>query len=192
MAKATSRVLASHLQDAAPVELRLADGTPVALPAPALRLLVDILEEMGRGSAVTVIPVQRELTTQQAADLLQISRPSLIQLLEKKKLEYRRIGTHRRVALETVMTYKRQQEEARRRLLAELAAYDQELGSEAGGPEVTLAAIIAIAPVGISIGRRWCPLYFQVFNPLPASTAGRTRYRLRRRSQAAAGTGDRR
>jgi len=128
MAKATSRALASHLQDAAPVELRLADGTPVALPAPALRLLVDILEEMGRGSAVTVIPVQRELTTQLAADLLQISRPSLIQLLEKKKLEYRSIGTHRRVALEAVVRYQRQQEERRRKVMAELAAYEEELG----------------------------------------------------------------
>jgi hypothetical protein len=85
VAAASSRVLASHLQDAGPVELRLADGTPLAVPAPALRLLVRLLEEMGRGNAVTVIPVQRELTTQQAADMLQISRPSLIELLEQKE-----------------------------------------------------------------------------------------------------------
>jgi excisionase family DNA binding protein len=85
-----------------------------------------MLEEMGRGSAVTMIPVQRELTTQQAADMLHISRPSLIQLLEQKKLEYRRVGTHRRVALEAVMRYQRQQEEARRQVLAELAASDEE------------------------------------------------------------------
>jgi excisionase family DNA binding protein len=126
IAKTTSRVLAVHLQDAGSVELRLADGTPLALPAPALRLLVDILEEMGRGSAVTVIPVQRELTTQQAADMLQISRPSLIQLLEEKKLEYRRVGTHRRVALEAVLRHQRQEEERRRKALAELAASDEE------------------------------------------------------------------
>jgi excisionase family DNA binding protein len=85
-----------------------------------------MLEELGRGNAVTVIRAQRELTTQQAADMLHISRPSLIQLLEEKNLAYRRLGTHRRVALEAVVRYQRQQEEARRKGLAELAAYDEE------------------------------------------------------------------
>jgi excisionase family DNA binding protein len=129
LAKETSRVLASHLQDADPVQLRIPEGeTTLALPASAVRLLVNILEEMARGNAVTLIPVHAELTTQQAADMLNISRPSLIQLLEEKKLEYRRVGTHRRVGFEGLMKYKRQQETARRKVLAELAAYDQELG----------------------------------------------------------------
>ena len=129
LAKETSRVLASHLQDADPVQLRIPeDETTLALPASAVRLLVNILEEMARGNAVTIIPVHAELTTQQAADMLNISRPSLIQLLEEKKLEYRRVGTHRRVGYEGLLKYKRQQETARRRVLAELAAYDQELG----------------------------------------------------------------
>jgi excisionase family DNA binding protein len=129
LAKETSRVLASHLQDADPVQLRIPeDETTLALPASAVRLLVNILEEMARGNAVTIIPVHAELTTQQAADMLNISRPSLIQLLEEKKLEYRRVGTHRRVGFEGLLKYKRQQETARRRVLAELAAYDQELG----------------------------------------------------------------
>lgn len=129
LAKETSRVLASHLQDADPVQLRIPeDETTLALPASAVRLLVNILEEMARGNAVTLIPVHAELTTQQSADMLNISRPSLIQLLEEKKLEYRRVGTHRRVGFEGLMKYKRQQETARRKVLAELAAYDQELG----------------------------------------------------------------
>jgi excisionase family DNA binding protein len=87
-----------------------------------------ILEEMARGNAVTIIPVQAELTTQEAADMLNISRPSLIQLLDEGKIEYRRVGTHRRVRFESLMKYKRQADEQRRAVLEELAAYDQELG----------------------------------------------------------------
>jgi excisionase family DNA binding protein len=129
LAKETSRVLASHLQDAEPVQLRIpVDETTVTLPASAVRLLVAILEEMGRGNAVTLIPVHAELTTQQAADMLNISRPSLIQLLDEKKLEYRRVGTHRRIGFAGLMRYKQQQESLRRKALEELAAYDQELG----------------------------------------------------------------
>jgi len=87
-----------------------------------------ILEEMAHGNAVTIIPVHAELTTQEAANMLNISRPSLIQLLEESKIEYRRVGTHRRVRFEALMRYKRQADEARKAALAELAAYDQELG----------------------------------------------------------------
>jgi len=99
LAKKTSRVLASRLRDADPVQLRISDdlspeGT-LKLPASAVRLLVRILEEMARGNAVTIMPVRAELTTQEAADMLNISRPSLIQLLDEGKIEYRRVGSHR-------------------------------------------------------------------------------------------------
>jgi excisionase family DNA binding protein len=114
------------------MQLRIIDdGSPkktVKLPAPAVRLLVRILDEMGRGNAVTVIPVHSELTTQEAADMLNISRPSLIQLLDEGKINYRRVGTHRRVGFKGLMKYKRHADTARRAALAELAAYDQELG----------------------------------------------------------------
>ena len=131
LAKETSRVLASRMQTADPLRLRLldhpAEGT-VKIPASAVRMLVRILEEMARGNAVALIPVQAELTTQQAADLLNISRPSLIQLLDEGKVEFRRVGTHRRVRFEGLMAYKRRADAERRAALAELAAYDQELG----------------------------------------------------------------
>src|SRR5215472_3848986 len=132
LAKETSRVLASRLRDADPMQFRIM-GDPlseatVKLPASAVRLLVRILEEMARGNAVTLIPVHAELTTQEAADLLNISRPSLIQLLDTGEIEYRRVGTHRRVRFEALMKYKRKAEAARRAALEELAAYDQELG----------------------------------------------------------------
>ncbi len=114
------------------MELRIPDdpspeGT-VKLPLSAARTLIRILEEMARGNAVTLIPVHAELTTQEAAEMLNISRPSLIQLLDEGKIDYRRVGTHRRIRFEGLMKYKRAAEAARRAALEELAAYDQELG----------------------------------------------------------------
>ena len=131
LAKETSRVLAARVQTADPLQLRMLDdpttGT-VKLPATAVRMLIHILEEMARGNAMTLIPVHAELTTQQAAGMLNISRPSLIQLLDEGKIEYRRVGTHRRVRFEALMAHKRRTDAERRAVLAELAAYDQELG----------------------------------------------------------------
>ena len=95
---------------------------------PPSKMLVGILDEMGRGNTVTVIPVHAELTTQQAADMLDISRPSLIQMLDEGKIEYRKVGTHRRVRFESVMAYKRKVHAERLAALNELAAYDQEIG----------------------------------------------------------------
>src|SRR5436853_5432846 len=114
-----------------PLRLRLLDDPAkgiVKIPASAVRMLIHILEEMAQGNAVTLIPVHAELTTQEAADMLNISRPSLIQLLDEGKIEFRRVGTHRRVRFEALMEYKRQADAERRKILKQLAAYDQELG----------------------------------------------------------------
>jgi excisionase family DNA binding protein len=114
-----------------PLRFRVVDSgkdETLQLPAPAVQMLVRILEEMARGNAVTLIPVHAELTTQEAADMLNISRPSLIQLLDERKMEYRKVGTHRRVRFDALMAYKRQADAERRAALAELAAYDQEIG----------------------------------------------------------------
>lgn len=131
LAKETGRMLAQRVRSASPLSFRVLDASneeTLRIPAPAVRMLVRILEEMARGNAVTLIPVHAELTTQEAADMLHISRPSLIQLLDEGKIEYRKIGTHRRVRFEALMAYKRASDAERRAALAELAAYDQEIG----------------------------------------------------------------
>jgi excisionase family DNA binding protein len=99
LAKETSRVLASHMGAGEPLQFRIgpAPEETVRVPASAVRMLVRILEEMAKGNAITLIPVHAELTTQEAADMLNISRPSLIQLLDEGKIDYRKVGTHRRV-----------------------------------------------------------------------------------------------
>jgi excisionase family DNA binding protein len=108
--------------------IHLTTECALKLPRPAIRLLAQILDEMSRGNAVKVIPIRAELTTQEAADLLNVSRPTLIQLLESGAVPFRKVGTHRRIRLETLITYKRKLDVERSVALAELSAYDQELG----------------------------------------------------------------
>jgi excisionase family DNA binding protein len=102
-------------------------GTPEALPVSAAKLLVKILSEIAKGNAVTIVPLKPELTTQQTAELLNISRPHLIKLLEDRKLPFHRVGTHRRIHVADVLTYKRKSLEERKSILMEIVALNQEM-----------------------------------------------------------------
>lgn len=134
LARETTRKLA-HFRAGEHVRVRLVDAAgseteTLELPAAAVQLLLDVLEHMARGDAVTLLPIHAELTTQEAADLLNVSRPHLVQLLDERKIPCRRVGTHRRLRAEDVLRYKRRTEQQRREVLEELAAHDQKLGLE--------------------------------------------------------------
>ncbi|MBI2074138.1 MAG: helix-turn-helix domain-containing protein [Gemmatimonadetes bacterium] len=105
-----------------------AAGASVTIPAPAFELLLEVLGPMANGNAVTIVPVHAELTTQQAADALNVSRPFLIQLLEPGAIPHRKVGTHRRVRFADLMEYKRQDETRRRAVMDELTSEAQQHG----------------------------------------------------------------
>jgi excisionase family DNA binding protein len=100
----------------------------VSIPTSAFRLLLTILAEMASGNAVRLIPHQAELTTQEAAELLNTSRPYLVRLLDDGRIPFHKVGTHRRVLFKDVMDYKSEHRRARRGALDRLSALNQELG----------------------------------------------------------------
>ena len=100
----------------------------VSIPSLAVRVLRDVLTQMAEGHSVMLIPVHTELTTQQAADLLNVSRPFLIEQLDNGVIKHRKVGTHRRVLLKDLMEYKVQMDQGRYKALEELSAIDQESG----------------------------------------------------------------
>jgi excisionase family DNA binding protein len=99
----------------------------VELPTSALRLLGDILAELADGNAVKVVPVHAELTTQAAADMLNVSRPHLVKLLEAGELAFHKTGKHRRVRFADLMAFKSEREQASEDAMAALAKQAQEL-----------------------------------------------------------------
>jgi excisionase family DNA binding protein len=99
---------------------------PIELPAGAVALLMDILEAMAAGRGVTIIPENAELTTVQAANLLNVSRPFLIKLLDEKAIPHRLVGRHRRVLMDDVMAYKSAIDREREAVLDQLTAEAQE------------------------------------------------------------------
>ena len=113
------------------VSLRATEGGEeivVTLPADAVGLLVEILAQMAKGSAVSVVPTDAELTTQQAADMLGVSRPYLVGLLESGQIPFHKVGTHRRVKMEALLAHKARDDAERKQVADELAAEAQALG----------------------------------------------------------------
>ena len=130
LARASGQRLAPYARKGLALTFRVRDAEneeAIELPAGAVKLLMAVLEDMASGRAVTIVPQNAELTTQQAADVLNVSRPFLIGLLDERKLPFRMVGTHRRVRFEDVLNYKEAIDTERRKVLGQLAAEAQEL-----------------------------------------------------------------
>lgn len=100
----------------------------IELPTSSLTLLMSILVELAVGNAVQVVPVHAELTTQEAANILNVSRPHMVKLLENGHLPFHKTGRHRRVLFADLMGYKHQRDQESTEAMQELADYSQELG----------------------------------------------------------------
>lgn len=100
----------------------------IVLPREVAHLLADMLSELANGNAVSVVPLQAELTTQQAADLLGVSRPFLIGILERGEIAHRRVGNRRRVPVTDLLRYQEEQNERSRQAVTALTQEAEELG----------------------------------------------------------------
>jgi excisionase family DNA binding protein len=98
------------------------------IPISALKLLAKILKEISNGNPVSIVPVAAEITTQAAADLLGCSRPHIVQLLEEGKMPYTKVGKHRRIKYEDLISFKKEMKERQRKKIQELMKLDEKSG----------------------------------------------------------------
>ncbi len=126
--RAAQEVLALGESDSVTITVHGAEQK-IEVPSSVFNLIGAVLGKVSAGEGVTLIPSNAELTTQQAADMLNVSRPFLIGLLESNEIEYRKVGSHRRVLAVSLMSYLKIDNESRRQVVDELIALDQETGS---------------------------------------------------------------
>jgi len=124
-----SRLLARLMGDGETVRLHTdgSDAEEIVLPTNLARLVRDVLASVAQGQPVTILPVQAELTTSQAADLLGVSRPHVIKLLDAGDIAFRQVGTKRRIPVSDLLRYREENKARRLGVLAELQAQAQEL-----------------------------------------------------------------
>ncbi len=103
-------------------------GEKIKLPVKALSFLSEILKAMSQGKPISIVPLATEVTTQSAAEILGCSRPHLVKLLEEGKIEYTKVGKHRRIKYEDVINYKRKMKEEQKKHLIEMMHADEDLG----------------------------------------------------------------
>ena len=129
LARTSSRLLAACIGQGPTARLRVIDGEDaIEVPVAALRMLVDILANMAEGNAISLVPIHAELTTQQAADFLGVSRPHLVGLVDKGQIPHHKVGTHRRIYFRDLMEYRKERLGQSRAALDALAQQAQELG----------------------------------------------------------------
>ena len=105
-----------------------ANGEAITIPESVYQVLRQVVHAMALGQAISIAPQEQEMTTQQAADILNVSRPYLIKLLEQGEIPYIKVGTHRRVRSQDLMTYKQQRDIMRREGLKEMSQFLQNEG----------------------------------------------------------------
>ena len=135
LAKVAQRCIVSALDHSRAVNIaivedgveNLEDSPLLKLPPKVMRLIADLLGAMAQGKAVTIVPKELDVTTQEAAMFLNVSRPYFVRLLDQGKLPFHKVGTHRRVRFEDVVKYKEARQQGARHALQELADQAQEL-----------------------------------------------------------------
>jgi excisionase family DNA binding protein len=100
----------------------------IVIPSRALQLLGDILKAMSEGKPISIVPVATEVTTQKAAEILGCSRPHLIKLLEEGKMEFVKVGKHRRIMFEDIIAYKQKMKEEQKKHIIDIMNQDEEFG----------------------------------------------------------------
>lgn len=135
LAKAAQRCIVSALDHSRAVNIAIVeegiesieDAPLLKLPPQVLRLFSDLLGAMAQGKAVTIMPKELDVTTQEAAMFLNVSRPYLIRLLDEGKIAFHKVGTHRRIRFEDVVEYKETRRKSAQSALQALADQAQEL-----------------------------------------------------------------
>ncbi len=129
LAKASSRTLSQYsFKDEVHFSIESGTGKPdrFSLTGHTLRLFLDSLAEISRGNAVSIEPHHQELSTQEAAEILNVSRPFFVKLLKDNEIPYKRVGSHRRIYLRDILTYKQDMDRRRLAVLNELTQHSQQ------------------------------------------------------------------
>ena len=100
----------------------------IIIPSRALKLLGEILKAMAQGNPISIVPVAAEVTTQQAAEMVGCSRPFLVKLLEEGKIEFTKVGRHRRIMFEDIVKYKKKMKEEQKKHIVDIMNFDEEIG----------------------------------------------------------------